>query len=378
MQFTKKLDEWDYDFVKSIVDSRCPEDDRLEYKEEYPSSNRGRDKLEHEICAFANTAGGYIIFGVEEDSDKIHPKDVIGIGPRQGIDNDITNFCGRITPRVTPKISEPIKIPNSDQVVVVVYISESKEVHQASDNKYYVRINSKKEPASHYTVQKLFKKEYEFKEIINKEIEDRLHGFENRGAWLNIIVFPYGFKENLIPIFQEDSAKLNRDTIDFLRREQTLLGSYDDKSKQFSYLLYKQNPDEERPYEYMEVFHNGLIEYGRKSDIRVSEETLPIPLRNIEEILKKALEYSERVYSFSGHDGKLRIVFSLNNIKQRQLLCSSWDFTFADVYEPPRYPEENLIIQRDENISDIRNDLERIISSMRAELMRGWGVGIFD
>ncbi|MDD4897995.1 MAG: ATP-binding protein [Methanocellales archaeon] len=371
----KKIDDWDYDFVKSIVDSRSPEDDRLEYKEEYPSDNTERNKLEHEICAFANTAGGYIIFGVEEDSDKIHPKDVIGIGPRQGIDNDITNFCGRITPRVTPKISEPIKIPNSDQVVVVVYISESKEVHQASDNKYYVRINSKKEPASHYTVQKLFKKEYEFKEIINKEIKDRLRRFKNRGAWLNIIVFPYGFKENLIPILQEDSAKLNRDTIAFLIREKepTLLGSCDYKPKQFSYLLYKPNPNEEQPLVYIEVFHNGLIEYGRKSDIRVSEETLPITLRRVEEILRGALKYSEKVYSFSGHDGKLRIVFSLNNIQQRQLDYSS-DYTF----ERPRYPEDNLIIQRDENIIDIKNDLDRIIDSMSAELMRGWGVGIFD
>lgn len=72
--------------LKGLIESKVIESKFIEYKRDLPG-NQDRDKKEflRDMSSFANTAGGYLIFGIEEDQGA--PKEIIGI---EGMNPDET------------------------------------------------------------------------------------------------------------------------------------------------------------------------------------------------------------------------------------------------------------------------------------------------
>jgi len=361
---SRRLEDWDYESIKSLFGAKVKEWTTLEYKKDFPVDNADRNKLEHTICAFANTQGGHIILGMEADKDENVPIAMEGIDGTLGLYERITSFCGRIAPRISPKFRK-IPIPDSRKVFLIVYVSESNEVHMASDGKYYVRINSLSLPADHYTVTKLFKKEYEFKERMKTVLESRRRSLSSGKGWIVVLILPYGFKENLVPIFDVRTGKINRKTTDFLSEKQPILHSYSYRPTQFSFLQYSSDR-EGQIYAFVEVSQNGLIEIGEKS---LNGEK--VPLQYVKEFLKDALSFADEVYTFSGHDGTIRIILDLTNIQGQELTSKDfgWGFTRNDY----KYQEESLTIQRDITLGDIKHDLDSVLDNIASELARSFG-----
>lgn len=80
----KPFDEISADDIRSLVSGDVPEDRYLDYKQELPNENRVGEFLK-DVCAFANAAGGYIVYGIEEELDAKKqptgfPKCVCGVG----------------------------------------------------------------------------------------------------------------------------------------------------------------------------------------------------------------------------------------------------------------------------------------------------------
>jgi hypothetical protein len=100
------------------------EDDRLDYKTTLDiSSNKEWLELTKDMCAFANTYGGYLVFGVSGPNN-----DVVGI--TRGVANilkDSNNIQKKINRNIEPSIatlrSKEFRIKN--KIVVVVYIPQS-------------------------------------------------------------------------------------------------------------------------------------------------------------------------------------------------------------------------------------------------------------
>lgn len=364
----RRLENWDYDLIKNISDAKLPESTTLEYKKDFPVSNTDKNKLEHTICAFANTQGGHIIIGIEADKVSNVPIAIDGIDETPGLYEKVTSFCGRLTPRIAPKIQK-IPVPDSNRVFLVVYVFESNEVHMAGNSKYYVRINAQNLPADHYTVQKLFKKEYEFRERLKEILESRRRSLERDRTWITVFVLPYGFRDSLVPIFDEKSGKLKKETVNFLTKEQPILYSWDYKPTQFSFLQFSTDR-EGKIHALVEVSHNGLIEIGER--IGFSEEKRPIGSQFVKEFVKGVLEYADKVYSFSGYGGTIRMILDLTNIRDRELILEGFQL------RRPKYQANTLTIQRDFTLNDIRNNLEYLLDNIGAELIRSFGVNIFD
>ncbi len=81
----------DQAFFEKLIQDRIEEDLHLEYKREI-GSNSG--EIAKDLSAFANSDGGYIIYGIEEDKHK--PKQIIpitGTGIKERLDQfRITSF----------------------------------------------------------------------------------------------------------------------------------------------------------------------------------------------------------------------------------------------------------------------------------------------
>jgi predicted HTH transcriptional regulator len=64
----RRLDQLDYPAIQVLVDRRTTEDLTLEFKRElYASGEKGCDELAKDVAAMANSAGGLILLGVDED-----------------------------------------------------------------------------------------------------------------------------------------------------------------------------------------------------------------------------------------------------------------------------------------------------------------------
>lgn len=142
--FLKPINEINYKDIIIFCEQQNPEGNRIEYKREFPDGK----KLAKEIAAFANTNGGIIIIGFnDQDRKPILPPNHISY--ERGLDERINNIClSNINPPVFPEVQVCQNPDNAEQALVVIRIAESDETpHRVDqDRKIYVRIASQSEP----------------------------------------------------------------------------------------------------------------------------------------------------------------------------------------------------------------------------------------
>lgn len=146
---TKPAADWRLEDIQSLIDNDVEEHTSLEYKSGKLARNSEscKMKLSKSVSAFANAAGGTLLFGVAESKDEgSHPRRPTDIEPV-----DIAAFSaerleqslrGRIHPPIDGVQIEPVPAtPDGNGVVYVIVVPKSDTAHQAADHKYYRRYN---------------------------------------------------------------------------------------------------------------------------------------------------------------------------------------------------------------------------------------------
>jgi hypothetical protein len=146
---TSPVDDLTFQAVAAFCEEQRPESIRLEYKEEWSSSKPGR-QIAKEVCAFANTQGGLILLGVDEQGNRRpNPKPTgrdLGSKPRQQV---IQACSAHIYPAIAPEVSDFLPNPNDSSLgFVVIRVNASREfTHAIDDGRHvYVRVHDNSEP----------------------------------------------------------------------------------------------------------------------------------------------------------------------------------------------------------------------------------------
>ncbi len=115
---------------------------------EFKNSEACPESIARELVAFANTLGGTLFLGVEDD------RTITGID-RDNLEEWVTNIArNNITPAIAPKIA----IHQIDQVQIAI-ITISKGIHkpyQTLDGKYWIRVGSTNRSATKEELSRLF------------------------------------------------------------------------------------------------------------------------------------------------------------------------------------------------------------------------------
>jgi predicted HTH transcriptional regulator len=127
----RSVNDWTFDFIESLVDANYFETDSLDFKE-YLVNRRNpshRERVQKSACAFANSKGGFLVFGVaDRDSVKIGRSRIVGIDRA-----DSGRLFGEQLNGIQPNIqytfqNPPISVPNEhNKVIFIVYIPRSSE-----------------------------------------------------------------------------------------------------------------------------------------------------------------------------------------------------------------------------------------------------------
>lgn len=149
------------DDLLKLVAEGVPESVQLEYKR---SDALGKTpalltELSRDVSAFANSAGGRLIYGVVE-------QDRVPVGLDGGVDGDLLNrewleqvLLSRIQPRVQNVTITPVSLSSGGQAYVLdIPQATSFAPHQADDKKYYRRRNFKREPMEDYEIRDVMRR----------------------------------------------------------------------------------------------------------------------------------------------------------------------------------------------------------------------------
>ena len=89
MMIPRTLEEWDYNVIRQLVIEGYCETDTFDFKPALKYTvpcQRERDKynekLLNTVCAFANTYGGFIVFGIEDAKNKAGENRIVGLDQR--------------------------------------------------------------------------------------------------------------------------------------------------------------------------------------------------------------------------------------------------------------------------------------------------------
>jgi hypothetical protein len=139
--------------IESLVRNQVPESIHLDYKASAALDSKKSDEIAKDVSAFANSDGGLLIYGVEEDKALHIPLQIDnGVDPKWNRERLEQIITSNISPRIEGIEIRQFSLPNKNCVFCVLVKKSFRGPHQASSNRYYKRYNFTSCPMEHYEV----------------------------------------------------------------------------------------------------------------------------------------------------------------------------------------------------------------------------------
>ncbi len=141
----KTLNEWSSDSIMNMLRSGCFEGDEFDFKERLSHKNAPAG-LKADCCAFANSNGGFLVFGVKDDKT-LSPEDrMVGIPADEDFYRSFGDQIAQCNPSINwDKKETPISLPNGNLIHVVFVPRSWKAPHTYGEKekgfKFYKRTN---------------------------------------------------------------------------------------------------------------------------------------------------------------------------------------------------------------------------------------------
>ncbi len=130
------LTDWTIDVITNLLAMKVFEEETFDFKRMLPDSRNepAKKRLRTACCAFANSDGGFLIFGVSDDSE-FNPEDRLsGIEPGVDLPERFGNHPRSCTPTVYWTFKNPPLSLDNGRVIHVVHIPKSwKAPHAVGD-----------------------------------------------------------------------------------------------------------------------------------------------------------------------------------------------------------------------------------------------------
>ncbi len=158
--------------VEFLINEAIDESLHLEYKrcDALKKKDREKNEISKDVSAFANSAGGSIVYGVIEDGHKPIKIDT-GFDPKEITKEWLEAIIeSNISPKIDGIEIVPIKLKkhNPGKLLFAVNIPQSiRAPHQAADKKYYKRSNFTASPMEDYEVRDILNRKVIYRPLVS-------------------------------------------------------------------------------------------------------------------------------------------------------------------------------------------------------------------
>jgi len=172
---------WDQARLQRYITDQIEENLTLDYKasDALAKTDGKRKEVTKDVSAFANSAGGIIIYGMREYDEaarKHLPEKLDPIDRNQFSKEWLEQVIGNIRPRIEAMLIHPVSLNGiSTHVAYIVEIPKSITAHQATDYRYYRRFNFESVPMEDYEIQDIRNRRHTFLPLVKFDVEVR-HG----------------------------------------------------------------------------------------------------------------------------------------------------------------------------------------------------------
>jgi hypothetical protein len=118
----RSLNDWSLDSLKHLLDNRYLEPESFDYKSGLPNpkDEEGKKRLREACAAFANSSGGFLVFGVADDRRLPTEHRLIGLPSSIDFPVQFGSYPGQCNPTVRWEFKNPpIRLTNGNLVHVV-------------------------------------------------------------------------------------------------------------------------------------------------------------------------------------------------------------------------------------------------------------------
>jgi predicted HTH transcriptional regulator len=168
------IDSITEDHLRSLIENQVMELRVIEYKRELPGRSDG-DKKEFlsDVCSFANTAGGDLMYGIAESGGT--PQHLVGIDA-DNVDAEISRQASSIRDGIGPRIPgiqhQPVQLENGKYVLVLRVPRSFARPHVVTYQnhwKFYARTSNGKYQMDVDEVRRAF--------VLSESVADRIRAF---------------------------------------------------------------------------------------------------------------------------------------------------------------------------------------------------------
>jgi hypothetical protein len=123
----RTLEEWTIESIRNLLTKKVFESDSFDFKVALPNSknNDAKNHLKKTCCAFANSEGGFLIYGISDD------KELDSEGRLEGVDSNLDfpacfgNYPKMCSPSIEWDFKNPPLVLVSGKLIHVVHIPKS-------------------------------------------------------------------------------------------------------------------------------------------------------------------------------------------------------------------------------------------------------------
>jgi hypothetical protein len=423
--FTKPLNELTYEDIEYLTNEKKEQESYyLDYKVEVKNDDANKEEIAKDVSAFANAGGGYLIYGIKDES-----LDIVGINAKIGNQDFVSWFNNVVKSNVEPKIFYPdpvvISIPESHNIIIVIYIPESsRKPHMViKKNVYYIRENKSSEKAKHQQVRDMFEfarnRQNEFdnflakRNLLDEDSADFGKNYNSKMLYTQvterltqlpkpILLLSLIPKSPLEDKFSMDIHEFRGWLQNATTKSNILQGhnlysvnNYQENSMINGVTYYRPLSNSKKVNElnsYLEIQENGFVEAGNAvlgfyaGELRNGGKVMPTAhLSNILMAEVLLLEFAKKFYEHIGYYDEVMIQVSLVNVLDYVLVGFHKHFGeryyYGEVVTNKYYP--NIKISHIFNPSKLEgNDIMELVKQSSLRLCRAFGIandnGIFN
>ena len=377
MLFSKSVEELTANDIQSLINEGVSESIELDYKRDLPTDPAGWDELYADVCAFANTLGGYIIYGVDEQGGR--PVSIVGVQT-----NNPDELKQRLNQRILRNIRpRPVPVPRitaidmtNGRYVLVIYVPRSwQSPHAVSSSgewspiKAFARNSSGKYMLDISQLRTML--------LFAESLADRVRQFRyDRVAKLLSGETPVRLTPGPRPIVHYLPASAfipgTAYELEALTNCQPFIRAVAGFACRYNVdgLLYYSDPLDQRGcyYGYVQVFRNGVIEHVM-SGYNVEEDgTKLVACLNLKDDILKYGELFLQTLRFLNIDPPVWVAISLVGYKDYFLDYNRWAPTHPTIDRDP-------VLIEAVQIDDLNQDASTVL---RALLDLLWQAGGFQ